>query len=106
MSDNTDLLKKKDYREAESLLKNNFFQVNIRAAMRQILDNRMIECDTSLSPEIAVDIIRYRQLLNEMETIIDKVIKDGRAIEARDMKAIQAKVEKDKKNEREPQIMR
>lgn len=92
---------KESAREAKSLLNNKFFQEEIWACMLSNLDKRMLEVNIAKEPEVIHDIIRYRQLLHEFQSIALNVIKTGKAIEAKELKELEAQ---NKKAEQENKV--
>lgn len=87
---------KEDGRNAEQLLSNDFFQRKIWDVMRKILDNRMLACNTSKEPDVALDIVRYRQILDEFEAICKKAVERAETVRREEIKTIRSKARLEK----------
>jgi len=97
---------KDDGEEAKKLLTNQFFQRHIWAAMHKIIDNRMLKLNTADDPRMAQDIIRYRQLLEEIESIAIGAVKRAEAVKQSDLKQLVRKRKKEERENKEPVIKR
>lgn len=79
---------KEDAEQAAQLLNNTFFQKHIWQALHKNLDENMLLCNTGRNPEIAADLVRYRQLLSEFESIAKNAVSKGKAVEKKELKLI------------------
>lgn len=82
---------KEDAEQAALLLSNTFFQKHIWQAMHKIIDENMLLCNTGKEPERAADLVRYRQLLNEFESVAKKAISKVKAVEKKELKLVKKK---------------
>ena len=81
----------KDGQNALHILENDFFMDKVWVAMRTILDGRALSCNVAKEPEVAADIIRYRQLLDEFESICKRAVYRAEKVREEDMKAVKRK---------------
>lgn len=75
--------------DAERLRQNPVWKLVIRLINERI-DRRLLECPTS-NKDLSADIVRYKQIMNDVEREIERLIDQGNAAKRAELKEIMKK---------------